>query len=430
MTLLPEPFGVRLRVLRTARGWSLSEFARRLYYSKGHVSRIETGAQTPSMEFVRRCDAELDAKGSLIAMMTTEASSGAATVQHDHEDEEVWLMTMTPGGGSSFTPLGRREVLVGGAVILAGLGLTAITPPSSPNVDEQLRHHRRLHDAARGLGQVAPPTTVLPMLVGQAQALRSLAKGAHGPAATDVALLTARTAEFAGWMAQEAGDAAAAAWWTDKAVEVATAVGDPQTAGYAMVRQALVTLYQNDGAATVELARRAQAQRSLSPRVLGLAAQREAQGHALTGDYDECMRALDSAARQFSAARSEERGEPTIGTSHVPDPVAVVTGWCLYDLGRPAEAAEVLDRAIRDIPATAIRARTRFGARQALAHAASGELDRSCDLAQEILGNTSMVGSATIRADVRRLATTLRRWNSHSSVRALEPALTAALYQA
>ncbi|WP_410605722.1 helix-turn-helix domain-containing protein [Amycolatopsis sp. lyj-90] len=430
MNLLPEPFGVRLRTLRTAQGWSLTELARRLYYSKGHVSRIETGAQSPSMEFVRRCDAELDAKGALITMMTPEASSGTEIVRHDREDEEVWLMMMTPGGGSSFTPLGRREVLVGGAVILAGLGLPSVARPVAANVDEQLQHHRRLHDAARDLGQIAAPTTVLPMLIGQAQALRSLAKSAHGSTAKDVALLTARTAEFAGWMAQEAGDEAAAAWWTDKAVDVATAVGDTQTAGYAMVRRALVTLYQGEGQATVELARRAQVHRALSPRVLALAAQREAQGHALVGDYDACMRALDSATKQFAVARSSGQDGPTIGTSHISDPVAVVTGWCLYDLGRPAEAAQVLDRAIRDIPADAIRARTRFGVRLALAHAASGELDRSCELARELLGNTAMVGSATIRSDVQRLAVTLRRWNSHSSVRAIEPSLTAALYSA
>jgi hypothetical protein len=362
-------------------------------------------------------------------MMNVVTSPSTSKVPLAPEDEEVWMMTMTPGGGSSFTPLGRREVLVGGAVILAGLGLPAVVRPPAGDASEQLHHHRRLFEAARGLGQVAAPTTMLPMLVGQAQALRALTTGASGRTRTDLALLSARTAEFAGWMAQEAGDVVTAAWWTDKAVQVATAAGDPHTASYAMVRRALITLYQNDGAATVELARRAQSTPGTPRRILGLAAQREAQGHAVAGDYDACMRALDVAARQLAAAQAEAQDGPVIGTSHVPDPVAVVTGWCLYDLGRPAEAAVVLDHEVGRIPSTAIRARTRFGVRQALAHAASGELDRSCELARTVLDDASTVDSATIRADVRRLATTLRRWESHAAVRALEPALTAVLYQ-
>ncbi|MFD1051120.1 helix-turn-helix domain-containing protein, partial [Kibdelosporangium lantanae] len=67
---MTESFGPRLRALRVERGISLSELARRIYYSKGHVSRIETGAQQPSVEFVRKCDAELDAGGALVALVS------------------------------------------------------------------------------------------------------------------------------------------------------------------------------------------------------------------------------------------------------------------------------------------------------------------------------------------------------------------------
>ena len=425
-----QAFGPRLRASRLAKGLSLSEFARRLYYSKGHVSRIETGFQAPSMEFVRRCDAELGANGDLVTMMAG-ALPSASPPPADPDDEGVWIMAMAPDGSSSFTRIGRRDVLLGGAAVLAGLGTAAAFPSvATASVDggEQLQQHRRLLEAARGLGQVAPPGAVLPMLVGQLQALRTLAKETQGRDFADVATLSARTAEFAGWMAQEAGDVGSAGWWSGKAAQVATAAGDHHTASYALVRRALITMYQGDAAETVALARQAQ-QPDTPPRIRGLAAQREAQGHALAGSYDECMRALDVAASQLAAARAHVADEPVIGTSHIADPVAIVTGWCLYDLGRPKEAAAVLDREIQRIPPTAVRARTRFGVRQALAHAAANELDRACELTRATLSQAAAVGSATILQDVRRLATTLRRWHTHPAVRALEPAFAATFYR-
>lgn len=435
VTPTPEAFGPRLRELRTARGLSLSEFARSVFYSKGYVSRVETGASAPSAEFVRRCDAELDAGGALVALVSSAVPKTVreAAAEPDEDDGEyddgMWIVTMAPNGGTSFVPLGRREMLLGGAVVVAGVtGVARSGRSLAQTSGEHLLYHRRLLDAARGLGQVAAPETVLPMVVGQAQALRALSKDAQGREAAEVATLFARTAEFAGWMAQESGDDKAATWWTGKAAQIAAAAGDRYTAAYALVRRALITMYQGDASETIGLARRAQSAKGTPLRILGLAAQREAQGHALAGDYDECMRALERAARHLHAARADEVAGPVIDTSHVQDPVSVVTGWCLYDLGRPREAAEVLDREIAHISVGAVRARLRFGVRQALAHAAAGELDHACELAQPMIGQASVVGSATILADVRRLAATLRRWSSHAAVRALDPAFAAALY--
>ncbi len=435
VTSSSEAFGPRVRSLRTAKGLSLTEFARRLFYSKGHVSRIETGTQAPSPEFARRCDAELGAGGELIALVPDRSRWSAGVDRAgrgDHNDDQhdgIWVMTMAPDGGSSFTAVGRREMLLGGAALLARLGGGVTARPSAGQAGEYLEHHRRLFDSARRLGQVAPPTTVLPMVVGQAQALRTLAGEARGRDGVAVAALSARTAEFAGWMAQESGDDDAAAWWTARAVRVAAEAGDPHTASYALVRHALITMYQGDAAATVGYAERAQRMPGTPARILGLAAQREAQGHALAGDHDSCMRALERAARHLAAAAGEAPGEPVIGTTHVTDPVAVVTGWCLFDLGRPREAAAVLDREVARIPVSAVRARLRFGVRQALAHATAGELEVACGLAETMIAQAAAIGSATILADLRKLAATLRRWHAHPAVRALDPAFNAALYR-
>ena len=421
MVSLPDELGPRLRALRLHNGLSLTAFARRIYYTKGYLSRVETGRQTPSPEFVRRCEAELGVAGGLAAASEETGRTAAPDVVAGG-GEEVWVMTMTPSG-SAFTAVGRREALLGGAALLAGVA-SARRPATDPG--DQVHHHRLLFDTTRELGQSTSPSVVLPMLVGQAQALRRLSRRTSARQATELAVLAARTAEFAGWMAQEDGDDRTALWWTDRAVEVADAAGDDYVASYALVRRALITLNQGDFATTIELARQARTRPGIPARIRGLAAQREAQGHALAGDYDACMRALDEAGRLLRDQRTQPDG-PVIGTSHVSDPVAVVTGWCLHDLGRPRQAAEILDREVARIPASAIRARTRFGARRALAHAASGELEHACDLAHEIIDNLEHVHSATILAEMGKLARTLRRWHGNEHVRALDPALTAAL---
>jgi hypothetical protein len=425
-----DAFGPRLRALRVAKGLSLSAFARQLFYSKGHVSRVETGAQAPSVEFARRCDAALGAGGELAVLVPAAQPEHEAAADYHYDDDGAWMMVMAPDGSSSFVRIGRRDMLLGGAAVLAvGAGGRGPSHRQAGDLGSTMQRYQHMLEAARNLGQVVPPESVLPMVVGQAHALRILARDVRGRDAVDVARLSARTAEYAGWMAQEAGDDNAAAWWIERAVQVATEVGDRHTAAYALVRRALMTLYQGNIQATIDFARRAQAAPGVSPRILGLAAQREAQGHALAGDHTKCMQALDRAARQLGTAGAEVSSGPMIGSSHVPDLAAVVTGWCLYDLGRPKEAATVLDREVGRIPADAVRARTRFGVRQTLAHAATGDLDRACELAQSMISQAADLGSATIRADIRRLAASLRRWSSHPAVRALEPALSAALYR-
>jgi hypothetical protein len=305
----------------------------------------------------------------------------------------------------------------------------SVSRSDSAGIDDQLSRHLEIFAAIRELGQIASPATVLPMATAQAQVLREMAVRSGGRPPLRLATLAARVAEYTGWMAQEAGSDHKAVWWTNEAVEVAVAAGDDYVASYALVRRGLIALYRGDAAATIALAREAQSKRGVPHRVLGLAAQREAQGHALAGDYDACMRAINRARDHLANASTDQPPGPTIGTAHGSDPVGVVTGWCLYDLGRPRAALEILDREVPRIPPGAVRARTRFGARRALSCAASGELDQACALTRAIVADAARIDSATIRSDLGRLAMCLRRWHGHAEVRALEPALSLALHR-
>src|SRR5205823_91826 len=103
-----------------------------------------------------------------------------------------------------------------------------------------------------------------------------------------------------------------------------------------------------------------------------------------------------------------------LGSLHVADPVAAATGWCLFDLGEPKLAAQMLRPELDRIPPRAHRARARVGARLALALACSAQLDEACTVTESVLDAFEQAGSATVRADLHHLTRTLRRWPRHA----------------
>ncbi|MFJ3323424.1 helix-turn-helix domain-containing protein [Streptomyces griseus] len=403
-------FGPELRRLRVEAGLTLTEFSVALTYDKGHLSKVERGERSASPELARRCDAFLGADGELQRLVPrSEADPGAAE----------------PPAGPSRWSVGRRAVLSAGTGALIDLGLNLGSREVSSTDTPLLLSFRMQFDQLRILGQSTAPKALLPLLETQTRMITGLAAEAQHVSRAPALLLASRFAEFTGWMAQEAGDGDAALGWTGEAAELARAGGDPYLGSYALVRRALVTMYGGDAAGTVALARRAQSS-ELPPRIRGLAAQREAQGHALVGNEVSCLRSLDR-ARELLAADDAHNGEPVIGTSHVSDPAAMSTGWCLHDLGRPKAAAEVLDREYRRLPPHALRTRARYGFRRSLAHAASGEVEHACEIAGDLLGMMPTVPSATVNSDVRRLARELSRFRSSRAVRDLQPALARVL---
>lgn len=404
-------------------GVSLREFAERIHYSPGHLSKVETAKKPPSIELARLCDAALDAGGELTALLTHRSQA----TPNPESGGGRWMMSLDPEAGSWFTPIGRRELLT--AAGLSPLGGFVIAPPSGladPHALTLIGTFRAGFDEFRRLGQQASPGALLPILIAKTHVLRSLHSVVSASVRPGLLTLAARYAEYTGWMAQESGDDRAALWWTDKAVELATAGGDPSMGSYALVRRALVALYRDDPDQTIDLARRAQVG-STPARIRGLAALREGQGLALAGDYSSCRRALDRAADLLARGKAHESAEPVLGPSAVVDPVAMASGWCMYDLGRPREAAEILDREIKHVPPEAVRASLRWGARRALAHAAQGEIEYAAALARGLLPGLTQITSATVRLDVRKLSRTLARWGTHPSVRELLPDLNVAL---
>ncbi|HEX7305501.1 helix-turn-helix domain-containing protein [Lentzea sp.] len=383
-------FGELLREHRVAAGLSMGQLAKLIHYSKGYLSKIENDLKPPTPTVARLCDGVLDVGGRLV-----EAAAR---------------------GGPA---LGRRQVLVAGTMLgvgaLAGSGTRAVPD------EHVIAGMRTSFEQLRELGLQTSPAVVLEPLKALHHTVHALARENAGPVGTRLLLLAARIAEYTGWMSQEAGDEQNAVWWTRQASELSRAAGDPDIASYAFVREAGVALYRRDAAATIGLAQQAQWIGSAGPRVLALAARREAQGHALAGDRYAAESAFDRAAR-LMASVPQESPYPALGSSAA-DPLELARGWALSDLGLNAEAAAVLDRQLASVPAASRRTRARFGVRRSLAHALSGEVDRGCRTLADTFGDVAHVDSATVRTDLRQLARTLGRWHNHGAVREVYPDL-------
>ncbi|HEX7308058.1 helix-turn-helix transcriptional regulator [Lentzea sp.] len=345
---LSPTFAQEVRRLRNERGLSLNQMTTRVPYSKGHLSKIENGHVAPNPEMARVLDDALGAGGRLIAL----ADAPARPIPSDH------------------------------TTLLA---------------------FDSMFDGHRTLGHRLSPEVVLAGLRPQLDALSDLARSADDLSlGRALWLLAAKFAEYAGWMEQERGDDASAAELTRRAVLYAAKGGDRELEAWALVRQAEFALYKGDAHATVRLSRLAG--KSRSPAVQAGAAQREAQGYALAGDELRCEEALDRAAEL-----SRTVSESPYGSTSLVDQVAITRAWAFHDLGRHAEAAEILDVQLPLIAPTALRARTRFGLRRALAHAEAGEVDHACDLAAGLLDDIRQVQSATVHIDLTAFSKLLSR---------------------
>jgi transcriptional regulator with XRE-family HTH domain len=394
MTPSSAEFGTELRRHRLEKDISLAQLARAVHYSKGYLSRIENGTRSPNRDLARRCDVALGIGGALAALLP------AASME----------APLSPLGPVSLTD--ERLAL----------------EPQSAQLSRDpvaLEAFEALFGEFRRLGGLVSSRLIDKTIVEQTKTLVAAAQAADGKHRPRLQALSARYAEYAGWMLQESGADQEALWWTSIAVELADAIGDDTMAVQGLIRQALFALYRGDAQSVVDLAGAASRSASAPAWLRAQALQRQAQGHALAGDYDATRRALDQAAAlppdPDLPAKDLRLGPTTI------DMAAVNQGWCLCDLGETQTAAEILDRELPKIPVVARRSRARFGTRRALAYALGGEPRQACAAALDVLPDAAAIQSATINVDIVRLGRALARWRTDPDVRSLLPRISVVL---
>lgn len=173
----PSVFGAELRRLRIAAGLTVAQLASAVHYSKGQISKVETGQQRATLELARLCDAVLGAGGALAALApprgrrrrTLQLPTPAPT--RDLRDEPNEQSGHTPWPSPT-----RRELMTVGAVSAFEIGAARL-PQHAATDQPLLDAYRRLFGQYRRIGQVSPPRAMLPTLAEQTSALAELAAG-------------------------------------------------------------------------------------------------------------------------------------------------------------------------------------------------------------------------------------------------------------
>jgi DNA-binding XRE family transcriptional regulator len=196
----PARFGVELRRLRLASDISLARLAESVHYSKGYLSRIETGRQNPTSALATRCDAFLSAEGRLATLVPTD---GPSRHRHAHVRQDLMaepVGTVTDGLASN-TSMNRRSLLATGSAFAASglLGRTVVPSGAAP-----IDAFHELFAQMRRMGQVIASDVMSPILVAQTRVVAGIAAQADSTARVALLNLAARFAEYSGWIAQRA----------------------------------------------------------------------------------------------------------------------------------------------------------------------------------------------------------------------------------
>jgi hypothetical protein len=191
---------------------SLRDLAQLVHYSRGHLSKVETGQAIATIELARLCDSALSSGGALVDMI---ASAPDRRPAMDRAKKGGLSVSSDPGIRHWPVPL-VREDLMSSATAVISIAIPSLTQISSSQAESAARTFTALFGQLRQHGQRVFPGALLPTLIVQTQTLRGLAASARNPARSILLGLAARYAEYTGWMAQEIGDDHAALWWTDE----------------------------------------------------------------------------------------------------------------------------------------------------------------------------------------------------------------------
>ncbi|WP_424185890.1 helix-turn-helix domain-containing protein [Actinokineospora sp. G85] len=401
-------FGAELRGFRKAANLSLAELGDMTGFTKGYISKVETGARAPSRELARRCDSALGAAGRLIALTGPRRDSAITSEKLPSTRMRRSLAVVDP---VELHPRQHGRIIEKGAA------------------ERTLAAFAVSFEQVRRLGQVLPPSVVVSVLQPQWRSLQYFLPQAGSAMTKEALMLSARYAEYAGWMMQEIGDDPAALYYTDQASHLAVRAGDNDMIVNAFVRRANIALYQEDAHGVISFATKAQ-RVECSNRMKRLAVLREAQGHALMGDEDRFRKCLKKSS-QYAAASGGSSNillrRPVIGSTMVPDIAALATGWGLYDLGRTEDSAQILSDLLACTKRESPRAWARVGARLARALASNRDIVQLQAVLEPVLALFPDLESATIRYDLRHLARTLNRWTKDPVIESLRSKLSAAL---
>lgn len=268
------------------------------------------------------------------------------------------------------------------------------------------------------LDNTTGPHFVIATATAQLHQVEQLA--AAGP--TELAALTARFAEFTGWLHQDLGDSKEAGLLTARAVDFAYASGDQELVTYNLMRRANILTGTGDHHLAASIAGRALLQaQDLAPHLEAICLRQQALTAAHLEDESTSLTAIERALSLAAAGTETGLGGPA---AYCTTPyVQMEAARCLLLLGRAAEAEQACVRALQDWPTGLDRDRSLCLARRSSALADLNELHEACAAALAALESVRSAPSGRALQVVRRIVPRLRRLGRHPIVQELTDAL-------
>ncbi|MFC1416658.1 tetratricopeptide repeat protein [Streptacidiphilus cavernicola] len=232
--------------------------------------------------------------------------------------------------------------------------------------------------------------------------------------------LGARSAEFLGWLHQDLGDFTNACYWSDRAMEWAQETGDDEMIAYILFRKSNQATARRDPQCAVALARAAQRVSGISASVRALAAQQEAQGHALSKNLRFAHQKFDE-ARQLVETPPEQGHDTALDTAYcTPTYIEMQRANCCLEMGDPQQAIDLFEAELRTLPRMYRNDHGVYLSRLARAYATAGEPDQAVAAAERALAIVRDTQSVRAMAELGDAATAMDAWASVPAVAQLQ----------
>lgn len=262
---------------------------------------------------------------------------------------------------------------------------------------------------------------VLAVAEADANLLSTLGGETRGPLRADVLTLASRFAELCGWLRQDAGDLETAQRWSDRALEFAQELGDPDQLSYVLMRKSNLALEIGQPARAIGLADAALRQRVLlTPQLRAVALRQRALGHAMAGESRPCVDALEAASDEVRGVHTVDSRAAYVNSAYI----GSEAGRCLIQLGQPKRAEEVLRSALAAWPAELERDRGHCLTRLSSALLDLKELDESAETLMSAVTVASATSSKRLRTEIRGVGHRLSSWRRVDSVGDVTNAIT------
>lgn len=308
-------------------------------------------------------------------------------------------------------PVGRpvavhKTSFVPGAAVAAG----RLSPLRAADVDPEMVE--RLLDLRAALVQtdsLLGPGRLLTTVCEQISLIEDHLAVAAVNVRTELYMVGALYAEFAGWLFDDAGRLGAGRAWSDRALGWAHAAGCDELVSYVLMRKAQQAMLVSQAGMVISLAQAAQRVGSrASDRVLASVAQQEAHGHALAGDERAATVAL---ARAYDMVTDAPPADDRVGLAAHCDIgyVHAQRGSCMVRLGRSRAAVDAFDEALTCWPSDYRRERGLYLARKSRALVSAGEPYEAATTGSEALDIARTTGSTRTLDELRDLDAALAR---------------------